>query len=240
MLITGANGQIGSFLAKAYLAEGYNLVLLYHQRHQRLDDLFGKPGVVAIDVDLQDYNSVQHAISKLQQAPDVLIHCAATRAIDAMPLVSSEPDMFWKVFNANCSFAYNVLRCILPRMQDNGFGRVVMFGSDVTRGGLENGSAYAAAKAAIVNLVKSTAREMAKADVLINAISPAPVDTLLEEDYSGDYLRFRQHYFAEYVHQVPTGKLVSKEEIKKVIDLLINPVLTNLTGEEIYLSGGLG
>lgn len=68
MLITGANGQIGIFLAKAYLAEGYELVLLYHKRHERLDDLFGKPGVTAIDVDLQDYGAVQHAISKLQQA----------------------------------------------------------------------------------------------------------------------------------------------------------------------------
>jgi len=60
----------------------------------------------------------------------------------------------------------------------------------------------------------------------------------LEEDYSGEYLQFRQRYFADYLTNVPTGKFVTKEEIKKVIDLLISEDLQNLTGEEIFIDGG--
>jgi len=239
MMITGANGQIGSFLANAYYAEGYKLVLLFHKRNHRLTDLINKPGVTALEVDLQDYSAVQFAVHKLEHTPEILIHCAAVRSDDAQPLISTEPDVFHKVFDTNFYCAYNVLRCVLPIMQENCFGRVVMYGSDVTRGGLENGSSYAAAKAAIVNLVKSTAKEVAAQNVLINAISPAPVDTCLEEDYYGEYLIFRQRYFAKHLKSVPTGKLVSKEEIKKVTDLLISPIITSLTGEEIFLCGGL-
>lgn len=114
-----------------------------------------------------------------------------------------------------------------------------MFGSDVSSKGLAQGSAYAAAKAAIANLVKSTAREYAPCGILINTVSPAPVETELEEDYKDEYLEFRKRYFAHFIESSATGKLVSTAELKAVVDLLINPEVNNLCGEEIFLRGGI-
>ncbi|MDY0152377.1 MAG: SDR family oxidoreductase [Candidatus Cloacimonas sp.] len=239
MLITGANGQIGSYLAHAY-RDQYELALLYHNRAERLGNF--EPNML-FKVDLENTEQVSstiaHIAEQYKQAPAILIHCAAKRSADAMPLANTEPDTFKDVFNSNFMGAYNILRYTLSFMQENRFGRVVMFGSDVSRSGLPRGSAYAAAKAGIVNLVKSVAREMATYNVLLNAISPAPVDTILEEDYQGEYLRFRQEYFARHISNVPSGKLVSQVEIKRVVDLMISAEVENMNGEEIFLTGGL-
>ncbi len=243
ILISGANSQIGSYLAKEYYREGYKLVLFYHKRAERIYELFDKEGIFSYPVDLCNSEGVKEAVLKaeqsLQQISDTVIHCAAIRSSDALPLYQTEPKQFANVLKTNMMSAYNVLRWTLHSMQENGFGRVIIIGSDVTQKGLKNGSAYSASKAGIVNLVKSVALEMAKYNILINAVSPAPVETNLEEDYNGEYLNFRKHYFAEYLAQVPTGKLVTKEEIKKVIDLLIDENITNLNGKEIIIDGGV-
>ncbi|MBW6514911.1 MAG: SDR family oxidoreductase, partial [Candidatus Syntrophosphaera sp.] len=110
--------------------------------------------------------------------------------------------------------------------------------SNVALTGLKNGAAYSAAKAALVNLVKSVALETASANVLINAISPAPVETDLESDYEGEYLEFRKKYFEEFRRLSPTGKLVSKEEISHFVQLLLSYSLENFTGANIVIDGG--
>jgi NAD(P)-dependent dehydrogenase (short-subunit alcohol dehydrogenase family) len=243
ILISGANSQIGNYLAKEYYKEGYKLVLLYHKRKERISELLNKDGIFSCPVDLCNSEAVKEAVLRaeqfLHQSSDTLIHCASIRSSDALPLYKTEPMQFANVLSTNMMSAYNILRWTLPSMQENAFGRVIMFGSDVSQKGLQNGSAYSASKAGIVNLVKSVALEMAKYNIVINAISPAPVETNLEEDYSGEYLNFRKRYFAEYLAQVPTGKLVTKEEIKKVTDLLIDENIKNLNGEEIIIDGGV-
>ncbi|PKN72232.1 MAG: beta-ketoacyl-ACP reductase [Candidatus Cloacimonetes bacterium HGW-Cloacimonetes-3] len=242
MLITGANGQIGSFLAHSYHSEGYLLVLLFHKRNDRLKSFENDSQCYLEAVDLTDFNAVQNAVTKASlhfgQSPEITIHCAANRSYDAKELAYSEPEVFNKVLGTNIFSAYNVLRASMPAMLDRQYGRIVMFGSEVSRTGLKKGSAYAAAKAAIVSMVQSIALETIGTNVTINAISPAPVDTNLEEDYKGDYLEFRRSYFANYLKNHPGAKLIDKAEIKQVVDLLISSALHNLSGQEIFLTGG--
>jgi NAD(P)-dependent dehydrogenase (short-subunit alcohol dehydrogenase family) len=238
ILITGANGQLGSFLAKEYHQEGYSVVLLYHKRKERIAGILSDPRVQAASLDLSDYDLLCRVINEMQVSPSALIHCASLRSYDAKPLAETRPETFLRVLDTNLHSAYNILRVILPLMQENGQGRVVLLGSDVTRSGLKNGSAYGAAKAGMVNLVKSVAKEVAKFGVCINAISPAPVETVLEEDFVGQYLEFRKDYFTAYLKRTPTGKLVSLEEIKRVTDMLIDNKMINLNGQEIFLDGG--
>lgn len=232
--ITGANSQIGSFLAEGYAAIGYPLYLLYHNRSDRIEHL-SQP---RHSVDLRDYCAVETAFENSPVPIDVLIHCAAVRSHDSKALHKTDPLLYREIFDSNFYPAYHVLRAALPSMTAKGFGRVVLFASDITRSGLANGSAYAAAKAAIANLAKSSSLELIKHNVLINCVSPGPVDTNLEEDYDGAYLDFRKGYFARHIQNSAAKALITKEEIKAVVDMLIDPRLRNICGEEIYLTGG--
>ena len=85
---------------------------------------------------------------------------------------------------------------------------------------------------------KSAALECASANVLINTIAPAPVDTSLEEDFSGPYLIFRKAYFADHIAGSASKQLVCLAEIKQLADLLISEEVRSLCGEEIFLTGG--
>ncbi|MDD2231054.1 MAG: SDR family NAD(P)-dependent oxidoreductase [Candidatus Cloacimonetes bacterium] len=243
ILISGANGQVGSYLANAYRAEGYKLALLYHNRFERLKQFESDQNCFLQAVDLSDFASTQKAIENVteffKQTADALIHCAALRSYDAKALAYTNPQTFTEVISTNILGAYHIVRALLPQMLEKRYGRIVLFGSDVSRKGLKQGSAYAAAKAAIVSLAQSVALETIGTNVLINAISPAPVETNLEEDFQGEYLEFRRNYFANFLNSNPGLKLISKAEIKIVVDLLINPEIQTISGQELFMTGGL-
>lgn len=234
ILITGANSQIGSYLAQHYHALGHPLTLWYHQRDERIRHL----DLPKSSLDLRDYDAVQTAFYQMQIPPQVLIHCAAVRSSDSQPLADTQPATFQKVFDSNFYPAYNLLKTVLPAMRQAEYGRIILFTSDVSRSGLAFGSAYAASKAAIANLAKSAALENARYNVLINCLAPGPVESNLAEDYTGEYLEFRRDYFQRHLQQSCSGVLISKAEICATVDYLIHPHLRNMIGEQIFLSGG--
>lgn len=240
-IVTGANGQIASYLAEHIAQDSQvQLNLFYHIRKDRLVQFDNMQHVRLVPCDLQDYTAVKQVVSELKIDDEVelhLIHAASVRSFDAAALMDSDPDIWFSIFDANLKGTYNLLREVLPLMHKNRFGRIVIFGSNVTKIGLAKGTAYAAAKAAMVNIVKSLALEHAADNILINAISPAPVDTKLQEDFSGEYLQFRQKYFEEYKRKSATHSLVSKQELLLLCNILLSSELTNLTGQEIFIEG---
>ncbi len=243
VVITGANGQLGSYLAKAWAEGKQQLLLLFHQDTKRIDELRGLPGICLKSCNLLDLTALKTALEEgcqeLGAQPAGLVHCAAIRSSDAKTLAESDPKMFDEVFSSNVTMAYNAVRACLPGMLKREYGRILLLGSNVVQTGLPSGSAYSAAKAAIVNLVRSVALEAAPSNVLINAISPAPIETDLEADYQGEYLAFRQRYFETYKKMSPTGKLISLEELRLTVEFLLDSSLQNLTGQNIILDGGL-
>ena len=241
MIITGANGQLGSFLAQRYAQAGYPLLLLYHKREQRISQLRQLENVVSIPVDLNDAETVNSAVNiglnQLSLPLGYLIHTASQRSADAQALHLCDPQTWKQVFETNLYGTVNIIKSCLPYMQNEQFGRIVVMGSSVTRTGLANGSAYAASKAAMVNLLRSLALE--NPAICMNVISPGPIDTALEEDFSGEYLEFRHKYFETYKKQSPSHSLISKEEIAVLCDSLLSDQLKNLTGEEYFITGGI-
>ena len=242
LVVTGANGQLGSFLARYPELQGYPRLLLYHRRQDRLNGLNDGPDQLVRACDLLTSRELdvvlKEANAHFNSLPSRLVHTAAVRSSDAMSVADSDPQVFAATVDQNLTAAYNILRAMLGFCREQQFGRLVFMGSSVTATGLANGAAYAAAKAAIVNLVKSAALENAAYNILINCISPAPVETELSEDYSGDYLAFRKQYFEARLAKTPTGKLVSKQELASLCVLLLDNALQNLTGQEIIVNGG--
>lgn len=245
ILITGANGQTAINIAKELLLHGSVLILLVHNRTERTDLLKkAYPNQChVVKCDLCNYNQTSETLSAFLQAkglmPEALIHTAAIRSFDAQALFTGEPEIWNQVISSNISMAYNILRCVLPLMVKQNAGKVVVMGSNVTRTGLPYGSAYAAAKSALANLVRTVAWEMAGYNIQINMISPAPLETALEEDYQGDYLKFRQEYFEAYKKSHPAHKLVTMDDVTHTILTLINKEISSISGEEIYLTGGV-
>jgi 3-oxoacyl-[acyl-carrier protein] reductase len=245
ILITGANGQASVNLVAYLLSKKCRLMLLAHDRTDRIKKLMAAyPDQCWLDrCELTDFSATTDAITRLIQFcgdyPTGLAHLAAVRSYDAKPLADSGPAIWQEVISSNIMMAYNVLRIVLPGMKKLRKGKIVLLGSNVTRTGLPYGSAYAAGKAALSNLVRTLAYENASYNIQVNMVSPAPLDTNLVEDYTGAYLDFRKKYFESYKKSHPAHKLVSLNEVTKTVVSLLDLEHTSLTGEEIYLTGGV-
>jgi len=244
-IITGANGQTAIHIAHELLKQNCRLLLIAHKRTDRAEKhVADYPNLCKlIKCDLTDFETthtlIQNYISEAGIIPDALVHTAAIRSYDAKTLADSEPETWNSIISQNITMAYNVIRNVLPAMIERRKGKIVLFGSNVTRTGLPYGSAYAAAKSALANLVRSVAWEIAQSNVQINMVSPAPIETNLEEDYSGDYLEFRKEYFEAYKKSHPSKKLISVDEVTQVVLSLLNCKLNAVSGEEIYITGGV-
>ncbi|MBW8710382.1 MAG: SDR family oxidoreductase, partial [Mycobacterium sp.] len=126
----------------------------------------------------------------------------------------------------------NVTRSVLPSMLERGSGSIIAITSELAIGGADGGGAhYAAAKGAIIGLVRSLAVEVAGRGVRVNAIAPGPADTpLLPAD--------SPWRAPEYLSTVPNRRLTRPEEIAEVVRFLLDDDADFCVGEVLSPNGG--
>jgi len=243
IVITGANGNLGSFFAEKLAEQNQNLILMIHRHKDKISDLMEKfPKQIKIaETNLNDFKKTQAAIEKIFSESDwqpvSLIHTAALRSYDFQPLRRSDEKLWKKIIEINVIGTYNILKILIPFFQRKNFGRIVLLGSNVSRIGLPNGSAYAASKAAIANLCRSVAAEEAENDILINTISPGPVE-IDDSKFSSEYREFRRKYYQNELKKNPLKRLATFDDIFGICKFLISAENTYITGEEIFVTGG--
>jgi NAD(P)-dependent dehydrogenase (short-subunit alcohol dehydrogenase family) len=250
IIITGANGNIGSALAARLAEEGSELLLLYHRSTDRLEKL--KEGfsssITLVKADLTDLSGLEKTLSKTITQNNInvqsLIHTAAMRSIDTSSLPQTSPDLWRKVIETNLFGTYHILKVVSPLLinaqkssDNNDFRRIVLLGSDVSRIGLPFGTAYAAAKAATANIARSLSAELAGNRILINTVSPGPVK-IDDSHFSEDYRRFRAQYYQDILQRTPLGSLAEISDVVSLCLFLISEENRYITGEEFFVTGG--
>ncbi|MBN2829425.1 MAG: SDR family oxidoreductase [Candidatus Cloacimonetes bacterium] len=242
ILITGANGNIGSYIAEYYASKGDTLHLLYHKSDERLLKLVNAyPTIHYQTCDLVDLQQVETACAKLREAsgsiPEIIIHTSSKRSTDFAEIETSSPELWYEIIKNNLFSVYNLLRVNLPLMKEHDYGRIVLFGSNVSRIGLPKGTAYAVSKAGIVNLVRSVAQELQDYNITINALSPGPIQ-IDDSHFSEEYREFRKRYYAKELNQIPKKRLAELDDIIHVCDFLTAENSSYISGEEFFVTGG--
>ena len=176
VLITGANGGLGTFVTAAFLEAGARVV----GTSRRIDGRsFTHDRFEAIAADLTQQNDANHliadAVDKFGKI-DAVVHTAGGFASGGA--IPETDDKIWdQMIAGNLRPAVNLLRAVLPHMQKRERGRIVAIGS---RAGVEPAagiSAYSASKAALVSLMKTAALENRKSGISVNVILPGTIDT---------------------------------------------------------------
>lgn len=172
VLITGAEGALGSVVRKRFATAGYQVIGTYHPG--------GTPPTSEdsatrfIKVDLANSATVHQTISSLGDI-DVLVHCAGGFRYAQVENTSDDDLDF--LFNSNLRSSFLLLRELLPSMKKRNFGRIVLISSKATLQAPAGMSAYCAAKAGINALVSSAAEEVKAFDINVNAVMPTVIDT---------------------------------------------------------------
>jgi len=176
VIVTGANGGLGTFVTAAFLEAGAQVV----GTSRRIDgNAFLHPKFEAIPADLTGPHNAAHLVADTLDKfgkIDALVHTTGGFAGGA--LLHETDDATWEsMLDLNLRVAINILRAVLPPMRKQERGRIVAIGS---RAGVEpspNISAYSATKAALVSLVKTAALENRKLGITANVILPGTIDT---------------------------------------------------------------
>jgi NAD(P)-dependent dehydrogenase (short-subunit alcohol dehydrogenase family) len=176
VLVTGANGGLGSYITQAFLDTGATVV--GSSRNIQQSD-FASANFVAIPAELSDRQGANELVESVVRRfgkLDVLAHTVGGFA-GGQSVVQTDEATFQHMLDLNLNSLFRILRAAIPVLRKSGNGRIIAIGS---RAAVEPGagvSAYSASKAAMVSLMKTVALENGDAGVTANVILPGTMDT---------------------------------------------------------------
>jgi NAD(P)-dependent dehydrogenase (short-subunit alcohol dehydrogenase family) len=153
---------------------------------------------------------------------------------EAGAMANVDMDRWNRLLQINLTSVFITIRTAAAHMQSRRSGRLIVTASIAgIRGERMCGYAYASTKGAIANLVRQSSIELSQHNITINAIAPGPFRTDIGQG------RLRQPAVeAEFVRDVPMGRLGEPEEIKGLALLLASPASSFITGTVIPIDGG--
>lgn len=162
--------------------------------------------------------------------PDILVNNAGI--IQEKPFLDMTEDDWDRLLAVDLKSVFLMCRAALPGMVAQGGGAIVNIASDLALLGRERYAAYCAAKAGVIGLTRSLAREFASANVRVNAIAPGPVDTAMVS---------LEHMSAEWVAKeldIPQHRIAQPEEIAATALFLVSDLARFYCGQVLGPNGG--
>lgn len=211
---------------------GHQVVFTHMGQNQEAADLVQQAAEEGLKIVAEESDTTNaHSVDALHQKwePLTLVHSAGI-ARDRMIWKQDLGD-FDAVMNVNLRGAWLQVRAAAPAMREYGWGRIVLIGSiNGTRGKMGQ-SAYAASKAALHGLARSTARELGRSGVTVNVVEPGWVDTPMTMTVPP---KFRD----AAIHESLTGNLCKPDDIASAVGFLVSDGGRQITGQVLRVDGG--
>lgn len=237
ILITGANGALGQGIARSFLAESPdNFVWLgVHRRCEHADQLVlaNSDGCRTVALDVTDASSWKSAVTEIQTAHgrlDVLVNNAGTH--DDALLAQMKPEAWRNIISVNLDGVFHGCQAVMPVMISQRGGRIVNIASLSALFAPMGQTNYAAAKAGVVALTHSLAKEVARLGITVNAVCPGYLETdmLTKMDEAT-----RQRALA----QIPMRRFGRPEEVAAAVRFLACAEASYITGSALKIDGGI-
>jgi NAD(P)-dependent dehydrogenase (short-subunit alcohol dehydrogenase family) len=238
VLITGGTRGIGFATAKLFAQEGARVVIVGRDKDQTTEAARevpgrGEPGDVSNAADCA--RIVARTLS-LHRRLDVLVNCAGVIFRNRTVEGTSEEE--WDLtFDVNVKGTFLMCKYALPALRETR-GCIVNVSSYAGLVGFAGASAYAASKAAILNLTRSMALDHAKEGMRVNAVCPGSVDTEMIHaawQQFGDVEQARILWAGKH----PLGRIATPEEVGRAILFLASEEASFITGAALPVDGGI-
>lgn len=237
ILITGANGGLGQAIARAFLDESAaNIIWLgVHSRREHADKLAQENSArcfcIALDVSgPESWKQVLGEILARHGRMDVLVNNAGSHE-DAL-LATMRPDSWKRVLATNLDGVFHGCQAVLPTMINQRAGRIVNVSSLSALLAPAGQANYAAAKAGVVALTQSLAKEVARIGITVNAICPGFVETEALAPLAGEERKAAQM-------RIPMRRFGRPEEVAAAVLFLASAGAGYVTGSTLKVDGGI-
>ena len=233
--ISGASRGIGKSATLHFARAGYKIAAGYHENDAAMQSLMqqlAEIGAMAVPVkgDIADpaaAEGIAEYICSTLGGIDVLI---ANAGVAHYSMLEDMAYNEWRrVIDTDLTGVYNMIHASLPSMRRRGGGSIINVSSvwGIYGGSCE--AAYSAAKAGVIGLTKSTAKELASRGVCCNAIAPGFIATDMTANLADNPL----------IAQIPMKRMGTAEEAANLIFFLSSPLSDYITGEVIKIDGGI-
>lgn len=232
VIVTGASRGIGREIAAQFAALGANVacVATTLEGASKTADAIGGKGFACDVSDSASVDAMVDAVVEQMGTPAILVNNAGITR-DTLMLRMKDDD--WdRVIDVNLKGAFLTSRAVARPMMKARYGRIVNISSVVGLGGAPGQSNYAAAKAGMIGLTKSVAKELGSRGITCNAVAPGYIQTDMTEELPAE---FRD----QVVKMAPAGRLGEAADIAPAVLFLASEAAAYITGQVLVVDGGL-
>ena len=237
-VVTGAGQGIGACVARAYAREGARVAVIdlnFEVANKVAAEINAAGGeAMAVACDVADRVQVEAMAARVNAAwgrIDILVNNAGITRTAMLNKMTHE--QWQQVIGVHLTGAFNCLQAVVGGMIERQFGRIIYVTSAAGVLGTIGQINYSAAKAGILGMTKSTAKELARYNITANAIAPGAATPMTETIRTDD--RFKE----KYLDRIPLGRWAEPEEIAPVFVFFASDAASYVTGQILAADGGM-
>jgi 3-oxoacyl-[acyl-carrier protein] reductase len=232
-LITGGSKGIGAAIAVTLARDGFDIWLNYRSDHESASGIAGEierkgVGCLLLPFDVSDGEAVKTALAPLLEndTPYVVVNNAGYTKDTILAMMNEQE---WKgVLSVALDGFFFVTKLVLVNMLRKRQGRIINIVSTSGQSGMPGQVNYSAAKAGLIGATKALAAEVAKRNILVNAVSPGFIETDMTEGLPKDRV----------LPMIPLGRFGKPWEIAEAVSFLVSEKAAYITGQVIAVNGG--
>ncbi|MDP6500718.1 MAG: SDR family NAD(P)-dependent oxidoreductase [Candidatus Marinimicrobia bacterium] len=236
-LVTGGSSGIGTAIAQSFAQAGAHVAFTYHSNKEGAESVLAEIEAMGVkgayfQADMADFAKAQEVVDQVNEkfgTLDILVNNAGA---NQDKVVWKMTETMWdEVIDTDLKGVFNYIRAASPNFREKKYGRIITVSSINALRGKFGQSNYAAAKAGVIGLSKSVAKELGRSNVTVNVVCPGLIATKMIQSMPDDFKE-------KAMEEIVLGRIGTPEDVAEVITFLSGDGAKHITGEVIKVDGG--